>query len=107
MHKFKVIAVVSGFAMMAAACAKKEEQLPPPPPPPAPAAPAPAPAPAPVTPSVVPGSVQDFANTVGSDRVFFAYDSYALDEASRATLAKQAEWLKKYPNVSVTIEGHA
>ncbi|HLU91956.1 MAG TPA: peptidoglycan-associated lipoprotein Pal [Pedomonas sp.] len=107
MHKFKVIAVVSGFAMMAAACAKKEEQLPPPPPPPAPAAPAPAPAPAPVTPSVVPGSVQDFVNTVGSDRVFFAYDSYALDEASRATLAKQAEWLKKYPNVSVTIEGHA
>lgn len=107
MQKFKVIAVVSGLAMMAAACAKKEEQLPPPPPP-APAAPAPAPvAPAPVTPSVVPGSVQDFVNTAGSDRVFFAYDSYALDDAARETLTKQAEWLKKYPNVTVTVEGHA
>lgn len=110
MQKFKMIAIVSGLALMGA-CAKKEEQAPPPPPPPAPAAPAePAPTPAPtgpVTPSVVPGSLQDFINAVGSDRVFFAYDSYSLDEASRSTLSKQAEWLKKYPNVKVTIEGHA
>jgi peptidoglycan-associated lipoprotein len=31
---------------------------------------------------------------------------YDVDEEDQATLARQAAWLAKYPNVSVTIEGH-
>ena len=41
------------------------------------------------------------------DRVYFAYDSYELDEASRGTLSKQASWLQRYGNVRITVEGHA
>ncbi|MEX6723193.1 peptidoglycan-associated lipoprotein Pal [Parapedomonas caeni] len=98
---------MSGVALMAA-CAKKEELPPPPPPAPAPA-PVEAPKPVdtgPVTPAVVPGSLQDMINTVGSDRVFFAYDSYVLDADARATLDKEAAWLKQYPALKVAIEGH-
>ena len=91
-----------------AACSKKAEELPPPPPPAAPAeTPTPTPAPAPVTSTVVPGSVEDFVQQAGSDRVFFEFDSYQLDSASQATLTKQAGWLAQYANVKVTIEGHA
>ena len=55
--------------------------------------------------SVVPGSQQDLVVNVG-DRVFFAYDSHDLSPEGQATLDKQAEWLKRYPNVNVTISGH-
>ncbi len=44
---------------------------------------------------------------VPADRVFFALDSYTIDAEDRATLDAQAEWLQRYPNVRVTIEGHA
>ena len=54
---------------------------------------------------VVPGSNQDLVVNVG-DRVFFAYDSHDLSPEGQGTLTKQAEWLKKYPNVTVMISGH-
>ncbi len=57
--------------------------------------------------TAVPGSRADFMQSVPSDRVFFALDSYSLDGQSRATLDAQADWLARYPNVNVTIEGHA
>ena len=57
--------------------------------------------------AAVPGSRADFLQSVPSDRVFFDFDSYALDQGDRATLDAQAEWLARYPNVQVTIEGHA
>jgi peptidoglycan-associated lipoprotein len=38
--------------------------------------------------------------------VFFAYDSDALDDVARATMAANAEVLKKYPTWVVTLEGH-
>jgi peptidoglycan-associated lipoprotein len=50
------------------------------------------------------GSKEDFV-TVG-DRVFFALDKSTIDPASRATLEKQSAWLKKYPAVTISIEGH-
>lgn len=53
----------------------------------------------------VPGSAEDLRQNVG-DRVFFDYDSYSLTAASQATLERQAEWLRTYSNVKVTIEGH-
>ncbi len=56
--------------------------------------------------SVVPGSQQDLAVNVG-DRVFFAVDQSDISGEGQATLDRQASWLKQYPNVSLTIEGHA
>ncbi|RMF69369.1 MAG: peptidoglycan-associated lipoprotein Pal [Alphaproteobacteria bacterium] len=40
------------------------------------------------------------------DRVYFAFDSAELTPQARATLEKQAEWLKHHPDVRVIIEGH-
>jgi peptidoglycan-associated lipoprotein len=53
-----------------------------------------------------PGSQQDLATNVG-DRVFFGYDQVDLTAEARAILDRQAQWLKQYGNVSVTIEGHS
>jgi peptidoglycan-associated lipoprotein len=55
--------------------------------------------------SFAPGSQQDLAATAG-DRVFFAYDQSAISPEGQQILQRQAEWLKRYANVSVTIEGH-
>ena len=41
------------------------------------------------------------------DRVFFATNKSSLTTASRATLRKQATFLRKNKNINVTIEGHA
>ena len=52
-----------------------------------------------------PGSQQDLA-VVAGDRVFFEYDRSDISPEAQQILARQAEWLKRYPNVAVTIEGH-
>ncbi|MBK4719889.1 peptidoglycan-associated lipoprotein Pal [Azospirillum sp. YIM DDC1] len=56
--------------------------------------------------SIRPGSQEDLVVNVG-DRVFFGLDRYDLAPEARATLDRQASWLKQYPNVTVTVEGHA
>jgi peptidoglycan-associated lipoprotein len=56
-------------------------------------------------PPLGPGSQQDLAATAG-DRVFFDYDRSEITPEGRLTLERQAQWLKRYPNVTVTIEGH-
>ena len=40
------------------------------------------------------------------DRVFFAYDRSDISPEGRLTLERQAQWLRRYPDVTVTIEGH-
>ena len=55
---------------------------------------------------VMPGTQQDLVVNVG-DRVFFGYDEQELSSEARMTLDKQAAWLKQYPNVSITVEGHS
>lgn len=55
--------------------------------------------------SFAPGSQQDLAATAG-DRVFFAYDQSTISSEGQQILQRQAEWLKRYGQVSVTIEGH-
>jgi peptidoglycan-associated lipoprotein len=57
-----------------------------------------------VTPAT-PGSQGDFSQNVG-DHTYFEYDSFGLTPQARATLQKQAAWLKQYPQWRVTIEGH-
>ena len=54
--------------------------------------------------SVAPGSIGDFRQNVG-DRVYFDTDMSSIREDGRNTLAKQAEWLKRYTNYPITIEG--
>ena len=55
--------------------------------------------------AVTPGSEQDLVTNVG-DRVFFDFDKSDIKAEGRTVLQRQAEWLKKYPNVTVTVEGH-
>ncbi|MGB7406156.1 MAG: peptidoglycan-associated lipoprotein Pal [Pacificimonas sp.] len=111
MSKYLQGSLIAGLLLGASACASNNDDLPPPPPPQVPQQ---TPAPTPtatdtgaVGSTAVPGSVADFMQQVGSDTVYFAYDSSSLDAEARDTLAKQAAWLGQYPDVRVTIEGHA
>ena len=52
-----------------------------------------------------PGSQQDLAATAG-DRVFFAYDQSTISSEGQQILQRQAQWLQRYGQVTVTIEGH-
>ena len=56
-------------------------------------------------PGFAPGSQQDLAATAG-DRVFFAYDQSTISDEGQQILQRQAQWLQRYPQVRVTIEGH-
>lgn len=38
--------------------------------------------------------------------VNFAFDSYKIDEAGKAVVAKNAEWLTANPSVKIDVEGH-
>lgn len=52
------------------------------------------------------GGQADLAVTAG-ERVFFAFDSHALDGEARETLRRQADWLAAHPAVRVRIAGNA
>jgi len=82
----KAFAAIAAMIVMAA-CSSNEQQ-----------------AAAPATTTVTPGSVADFRQNVG-DRVFFDTDMSNIREDGRQTLNRQAEWLKKYTNYPITIEG--
>ncbi len=51
------------------------------------------------------GSQADLVASVG-DRVFFDFDKFSIKPKSRGTLERQAAWLKRNPNVTITVEGH-
>ncbi|PPR20693.1 MAG: Outer membrane lipoprotein Omp16 [Alphaproteobacteria bacterium MarineAlpha10_Bin1] len=53
----------------------------------------------------IPGTQEDLVQNVG-DRVFFNYDSAVLTPEGRRTLERQAEWLRLFPELNITIEGH-
>jgi len=99
---FKIVSLVA-VALLATACSSKKEEV-------ATASTAGTAAPAapvaakPTGP--VPGSAEDFVVNVG-DRVFFGFDKSDLTPEATATLDRQAAWLKQYPAVTVTVEGHA
>jgi peptidoglycan-associated lipoprotein len=92
---FKTLGALAALALLSA-CASK-----PPPPPPAP----PMAEQAPTAPSIVPGSQEDLVANVG-DRVFYELNQSTLSDEAQATLTKQANWLAKYPNVTVQIAGN-
>ena len=64
----------------------------------------PAPTP-PVATGPAPGSPEEFVIDVG-DRVFFDTDKSDLPATARKTLERQAAWLQKYPNYTISVEGH-
>src|SRR5690349_1213844 len=86
MRTIKALAAIAAMLVIAA-CSSQQEAA------------------APATTSVTPGSVGDFRQNVG-DRVFFDTDQSTIREDGRQTLTRQAEWLKKYTNYQITVEGH-
>ena len=53
-----------------------------------------------------PGSAAEFAMVAG-DRVFFDYDQHSVRGDATPILDKQAQWLQRYPQVMIRIEGNA
>jgi peptidoglycan-associated lipoprotein len=56
--------------------------------------------------AATPGSAQDFTVNVG-DRIFFDTDSSSIRADAQGILTRQAQWLNKYSNYAIVVEGHA
>jgi peptidoglycan-associated lipoprotein len=82
---------------------------PPPPPPPPKPAPPPPPPPAPLTDDQI--FAQKTVDQLNAERpladVLFDYDSATLRDDGRAAASKNADYLKRWPSVRFTVEGHA
>ena len=113
----KTVLVVLALAAATAftACAKKAPPAPPPPPPVAPEAPPPAPPPPP-KPEVAPVvdeyarlkamSAEEIEKSGLLKEVYFDFDKADIREPDRATLAQNADALKRFDFLRVTVEGH-
>ena len=55
--------------------------------------------------TAVPGSEEDLVANVG-DRVFFALNQNTLSSDAQATLGRQADWLGRFPQVTVQVAGN-
>ena len=99
------LAVTAALAIALAGCAKKPAASTPVPPAPTPTetAPTPAPttpAPAEPAPAAPPVAAKDL------QIVYFAYDSFVLDDGARAALDANAKLLRDNPSLSVSVDGH-
>jgi peptidoglycan-associated lipoprotein len=115
-------AVILLVVLTVSACSKKVPPPPPPPPappvaaaPPPPPPPPPAPAPAPPA-APKPLTEEELFARKTLDQlnaemplgdVMFDYDQAAVREDQRALLQKNADYMRKWPTVRVTVEGHA
>ena len=118
---FSVIVQVMVIGL--AGCAKKVPPPPPPPPPappvvaappPPPPAPAPAPAPAPPPPRALTEdevfarkTVEQLNAEMPLGDVKFNYDQATIRDDQRATLQRNADYLRRWTSVRVSVEGHA
>jgi peptidoglycan-associated lipoprotein len=83
-------ALITSIALLLGACTfEAEKQVPPP------------------TAFQTGGITNDTFGEKDSDRVLFAYDSAVIGTEYQPQLRRAADWLAKYPNVKITIEGHA
>jgi peptidoglycan-associated lipoprotein len=108
MAKLTTTLFIGSALLFTAACShKRPAELPP--------APGPAPTTDQTTPeapsgpvgnAVVPGSAADFRQSVQSDTIHFDTDQYNIDSTAAAILDSQAQWLAKYPNVAIRVEGN-
>ncbi|KQU47294.1 MULTISPECIES: peptidoglycan-associated lipoprotein Pal [Sphingomonas] len=106
MAKLKTSLIIATAALAIAACSKKRPEVLPPAPVQNTGDTGPT---GPVTPTdgaITPGSDADFKRSVTSNTVLFGLDQYDIDPAARTILDNQAQWLARYPNVRITIEGH-
>jgi peptidoglycan-associated lipoprotein len=87
-----------GVLLLLAACSSPPPEAPPPAPPGGPGGGV-------GSRNIVPGSQQDLEASAG-DRIFFSFDRSDISPEAREILTRQADWLRRYPNVTVTIEGH-
>jgi len=106
-----------------AGCAKKVPPPPPPPPappvvvapppaPPPPPAPAPAPAPPPPAPLTedqifAQKTVDQLNAEMPLGDVMFAYDQATVRDDQRPALQRNADYLRRWPTIRVSVEGHA
>ena len=115
MKKSLLVVAVATLALTLPACGKKQVAPPPPPPPVVPEAPPPAPPPPPRAETAP--QVDEYARLKAMTAeeidkmglladVLFDLDKADIREADRATLAKNADVLKKYDFLRVTVEGH-
>ncbi|MGV2497267.1 peptidoglycan-associated lipoprotein Pal [Pelagerythrobacter aerophilus] len=100
--RFATVALLAGTVALAGCKKEPPESLPP----------EPAPttsAPTPTGPSgPVLGTQEHFENAVnGQNVIYFDTDRYNIDSADMAALQTQAQYLAQYPNISITVEGHA
>lgn len=59
-------------------------------------------------PGVIAGTNADFVQQMaGQDVIYFDTDRFNIDDIDASALQSQAQWLAKYPNKRITIEGHA
>ena len=115
------IALSAALAVAAAGCHKKVPQAAPaPPPPPPPAAPrTPPPPPPPPPPVAAPAprplseeevfsrkSVDQLNAEKPMDDVFFDLDKSEVRDDAKPVLQRDADWMKKWGSVQVTLEGH-
>lgn len=107
MIKVQQIAILlaAGTLVLGGCRSRAPEELPPTP---APVATAPAPTTATTPAGPQPGSQAHFEQAVGGQTViYFDTDRYDVDSADQAALRTQAQYLQQYPNLTVTVEGHA
>ena len=97
--KHLAISLTLASALAVAGCAKKApEQLPPTPQ---------GAVEQPQTSGPTPGSQAHFASVMrGADTIFFDTDMFNIDAEDQAALRQQAEYLRQYPNIRATVEGH-
>ncbi len=115
-------AVILLVVLTVSACSKKVPPPPPPPPappvaaapPPPPPPPPPAPAPAPAPPKPLSEEEQFARKTLDQlnaemplGDVMFDYDQAAVREDQRGILQKNADYMRRWATIRVTIEGHA
>ena len=95
--------LLAGTAALAACGKKAPEELPPPP------VDTTTPTPVPTTPSgPTVGSQAHFEQAVnGQNVIYFDTDRYNIDSADAAALQTQAQYLAQYPQIRITVEGHA
>ena len=122
MRRFLLVGALCALLGLTAAACKRPVPAPAPPAPPPPAAPAPPPPPPPPPPPrpapPPPAPLteeqifsQKTVEQLNAERVlgevFFDYDEATLRDDGRATLSKNADYLKRWPSVRITVEGHA
>jgi peptidoglycan-associated lipoprotein len=115
---FVLAGLMVAVLTLSAGCGKKPPAQPAPPPPPPTAPQPPPPPPPPPQPPPPPAPPREltpeeiFQQTPLEELsrqlepAYFAYDSAELSERARASLQKNADWLRKWTSTRVTLEGH-